>query len=318
MSITVVGGFGLGISFFVERFPKAGETLSGAKLIETPGGKGSNQAIGVARLGGNTRFITAIAADSVGALGKKLWAEEGIDAQSVITLPGASMRGAVVTDQNAENRIIIADGVLADLDRAQIAQSESAFANAKIVLVSSEITAEACAQALEIGRKQGAYTILNPAPVPEISLINWGDVDLLTPNQSEALLLLGENNEADTPEIIVKKLSTRFDCAVVMTAGAKGVFVKELGQDLVHVPGLPVAQLVDTTGAGDSFNAGLAYGLDQGLSLVDSARLGNICGAITVQNAGVVEALPYAKNIRNHYQRSPIPQEERAIARLFS
>lgn len=319
MTVTVVGGFGLGISFFLERFPQAGETVNGAQLLETPGGKGSNQAIGVARLGASTRFITAIADDSVGQLGRNLWEEEGIDASSVISLPGSSMVGAVMTDKDAENRIIIADGVLVDLTREDMLGVDGAFVGSDVVLVSTEISSEAAVEALRRGREHGAYTILNPAPVPELSLVEWSDIDLITPNETEALTLLEKDvttEGVDDPEALVSELSRRFHCSVVMTVGSKGAYAKTVDGDVHHVPSLPVTQLVDTTGAGDSFNAGLAYGIHEGLSLVEAAQLGGICGGITVQTAGVVPALPHRSDIHQYYKELSLSEYDN-IASLF-
>lgn len=289
MQLTVVGGFGLGVSFFVDRAPDAGETVGGARLLQTPGGKGSNQAVGAARLGAQVRLATAIAADAPGRLGRELWAAEGVDASGVAERDGTTMVGAIITDGTGENRIVVADGVLADYAPTDV--DACAFAGSAVVLVSTEIATPAAAHALVRGRAAGAITVLNPAPVPDPAAIDWTCVDVLTPNRGEAALLLGGPSDAD-PSGVAAALHDRFGVAVVMTLGAHGaVVVRADGStETIGTPSPP--SIVDTTGAGDAFNAGLATGLGLGLDLVEAARLGAACGSLAVQVAGVIPALP--------------------------
>lgn len=294
MRLTVVGGFGLGVSFFVARAPEAGETVSGATLLQTPGGKGSNQAVGAARLGASVAFLSAIADDDAGRLGRQLWAAEGVDADGVAVLDGTTMVGAIITDAAGENRIVIADGVLGTFGPAQVDAARASFEGASVVLVSTEIATSAAARALRLGRDAGARTILNPAPAPDPAAIDWTCVDVITPNESEAAQLLGRapDDRTLTPGETARELRARFDVDVVMTMGGDGALVAERENGLEAIASHAPDRIVDTTGAGDSFNAGLAVGLLRGLDLASAARIGTVCGSLTVETAGVIPALP--------------------------
>ena len=294
MKATVVGGFGLALSFFVERFPAKGETVSGAKLLRTPGGKGSNQAVGVARLGVTTRLVTAIAKDEAGDIGRALWASEKIDHSWVRVLAGETMVGAVVTDATAENRIIIADGVLGALAAGDIEASAAAFDGVQLVLVSTEISTTAAAAALALGHRAKAFTVLNPAPAPDPGLIDWSTVDLLVPNQSEAMQLLGRPPGERTTafESVASELCQRYGVAVILTLGADGALIVSRDGRVDRVAPYVPPQIVDTTGAGDAFSAGLAAGLAYGLELTAAAQIGAVCGGLAVTRRGVIPALP--------------------------
>ncbi|MDR2565412.1 MAG: PfkB family carbohydrate kinase [Bifidobacteriaceae bacterium] len=195
MSIDVlaVGGFGLGVSLFVERAPAAGETVGGATLVNTPGGKASNQAVAASRLGAKTGLVSAVGPDGAGRAGGELWASEGVDAAGVAVIPGETMLGAIVTDATGENRIVVADGVLADLEPAHVRHSVTEGGRARIVLTSCEIPLPAVRAALAAGAAAGAVTILNPAPAPALAPADWANIDIVTPNQTEALALLRDS-----------------------------------------------------------------------------------------------------------------------------
>ncbi len=293
MHVTVVGGYGRGISFFVDQAPHGGETRSHARLLETHGGKGSNQAVGTARLGAPVYLVTAIADDAGGTMGRELWRTEHVDATGVRVLEGSTMTGAIITDASAENRIVIADGVLGEISPADIDAVADVFTGATVVLVSCEIAAPAAGRALRLGHDAGALTILNPAPVPDLEHIDFTCVGVLTPNQSEAALLLGlAPDDMGRPEEVVDALRARYDVTVVMTLGDDGAVAAPRAGGILRVPAYRPSRVVDTTGAGDSFNAGLAVGLFHGLDLPDAMRLGAVCGGLAVTERGVIPALP--------------------------
>lgn len=290
MEIAVVGGYGLGVSFFVDRAPAAGETVGGARLLQTPGGKGSNQSIGARRLGASAALLTAIGPDDPGRLGLALWQAEGVDAGGVVELAGSTMVGAIITDASGENRIVIADGVLADYGPAHVDAAAGVIADASVVLVSLEVALPAAARALALGREAGATTILNPAPAPAAAAIDWRAVDIVAPNQTEAARLLGAGSVG--PMEAARALRERFHVSVVLTLGGDGVLVAPLAGGIEMIAAPAPDTVVDTTGAGDAFNAGLAVGLLRGLDLTDAARVGAACGSLAVRAAGVIPSLP--------------------------
>jgi ribokinase len=293
MDIMAVGGYGTGLSLFVERAPEPGETVADAKLVITPGGKGSNQAVAAARLGAKTGLITAVGRDSAGRTGRAGWQAEGVDASGVLDLDGETMLGAIVTDATGENRIVVADGVLAELDASHVERAIGQAGAARIVLVSCEVALGAIRAALSAGRTAGAVTILNPAPVPALAPADWANVDIITPNRTEAHALLGHAASAASPEETARELSIRYGVTVVMTLGADGAVAwPKDGDAALRVPAFAAGEVTDTTGAGDALNGALAAGLAAGLDLSDAVHLGTVCGGLAVTRRGVIPALP--------------------------
>jgi ribokinase len=271
--VAVVGSYGVGLTFGVERVPERGETLVGHTFRIDHGGKGSNQAIGAARLGADVQLLTAVGEDAFGTEALELWAAEGVDAEAVVRAPLPTMAGAILVDAAGENRIVIVPGALSALAPEHVDAFAPAIAAADVCLVQLEIPVETARRALEVARRADVRTVLNPAPAPSAPLP--GDmlalVDNLTPNESEAAALGSAIGAART---------------VVLTLGANGA---QLGDE--HVAAFPAA-VVDTTGAGDAFNAAFAVALAEGLPELDAVRWGCAAGAHMVERAGVIDGLP--------------------------
>jgi ribokinase len=271
--VAVVGSYGVGLTFGVERVPERGETVVGSVFRIDHGGKGSNQAIGAARLGAEVRLLTAVGEDAFGAEALELWAAEGVDADAVVRAPLPTMAGAILVDAAGENRIVIVPGALSALTPGHVDAFAQAIAAADVCLVQLEIPVETARRALEVARRADVRTVLNPAPAPSAPLP--GDmlelVDYLTPNESEAAVLGSAAGAAR---------------AVVLTLGANGA---RLGDD--HVAAFPAA-VVDTTGAGDAFNAAFAVALAERRPDVDAVRWGCAAGAHMVEHPGVIPGLP--------------------------
>lgn len=292
MAIAVVGAYGVGMTVRTPRFPHAGETLLGGPYSAGPGGKGSNQAIGAARLGSRVEFLTAVGGDGYGADAHRLWKDEGVGADAVRTVPdAATMVGMILVEDSGENCIVVAPGALAELAATDVERFRPQLAEADIALVSLEIPLDVALEALRVAREEGCRTILNPAPAQPIPTEAWRYVDVITPNRTEAPVLLGEEpTSALTPEQLAAHLRERTGSAVVLTLGAEGVLVDD-GEQVSLVAPVRVERVVDTTGAGDAFNAGLAVALDEGRSLVDAARFAAAAGAHAVTKAEVIPSL---------------------------
>lgn len=296
MDLLVVGGYGVGLTFFTPRAPEAGETLSGARMSTEHGGKASNQAVGASRLGVRTGLLTAIGRDDRAAAALTMWQTEGVDVTAVQQLDGTTMVGCILVEKTGENRIVIADGVLNDLSAERITHCRNTFEEAAAVLVSCEMPTAAITAALRLGRDSGAHVILNPAPAPDLPDDAWDAVDLITPNRTEAGQLLGTADlDAATA---AARLAERCRSAVVVTDGAAGCFVCESpGATPEHIDGISGIDVVDTTGAGDSFNSALACALLRGEDLAAAARFATRAASLTVQTPGVLPALPRAADV---------------------
>jgi len=297
MKIAVIGSYGVGLSMRVPRMPEAGETLSGGAFEAGPGGKGSNQAIGAARLGADVRFLTAIGADDYGRGARELWANEGVDASRVVEFTDApTMAGFIMVEPSGENRIAIAPGALDRFSEGDVETFREEIAQSDVLLVSMEIPMPAVIAALRIGRDVGVTTILNPAPAQHLPDAALENADIITPNQTEARVILGATDATLSDEDVAKAISDLVDGVVVMTRGAEGAIVVEDGA-LHEVAAVRAPRVVDTTGAGDAFNAALAVRVAEGHPLVAAAAFAARAGAHAVTKDGVVPALPTRRDL---------------------
>lgn len=297
--ITVVGGYGQGLTMRVERIPAAGETVAGGLFSSDHGGKGSNQAVAVRRLGGTSRIITALGDDIAAGRARELWAAEGVADSAVVCHGHATMTGFILVDPSGENRICIADGALAALTAADIAVA-MADAPAQILLVSLEIGTDAAHAALRLAHDDAVLTILNPAPADARTVELLEVVDILTPNRGElaTLAAVAEPRTVDEVRAVCAGLRERtgYAGAIVVTMGADGVLVDHDGGS-EHVEPITVPRVVDTTGAGDTFSAALAVALHEQTPFLDAARFAAAAGALCVTREEVIPSLPYRADV---------------------
>lgn len=291
MKIAVAGGYGAGLTMRVIAAPDAGETVSGGVLSIEHGGKASNQAVGAARLGASVALFTAIGDDTHAVSARGLWRSEGVDTHAVIAVSSATMAGFIIVDESGENRIAIAPGALAELCPDDAEVFRPAIKEATILLVSLEIPLRVAVRLLEIAREESTPTILNPAPASAIPDSVWPSVDIVTPNLSEAAMLVGVSSATSDPEDVAQTLARLSGSTVVLTAGPAGAFVVD-SADSYFVDAAVAPRVRDTTGAGDAFNAALAVSLAEGNTLHSSVRFAAGAGALAVTADGVIPALP--------------------------
>ena len=264
--IAVVGSYGVGLTFGSERAPERGETLIGSLFRRDHGGKGSNQAVGVARLGADVAFLTAVGEDAFGEAAFGLWDEEGVDAGSVVRSQLPTMTAAILVEASGDNRIVVVPGALSALTPEHVDVFVPQIEAADVLLVQLEIPVATALYALEVGRAVGVRTILNPAPAPPEPIAPA--VDYLMPNESEAFAVEGA------------------DGTLVVTLGEQGARLRD-----EQIPAFP-ARAVDTTGAGDAFCAAFAVALAEGADDAEAVRWGCAAGAHMVEHEGVIPGLP--------------------------
>jgi ribokinase len=292
MKIAVVGSYGAGLTLKSSRMAAMGETLGGGLFDYGPGGKGSNQAVGAARLGADVSILTALGDDIFAEAARELWKTEGIDSSRVIQTESPTMAAMILIDDDGNNRILIAEGALNDLTREDVENFRDKIAEADLVLVSMEIPLDIALTALRIAREVGTRSVLNPAPAVALPDDAWDLFDVLTPNQTEGLILAGLAPDASLePGAVLAALRDRTSASIVMTLGGDGCIVDDAG-DIAHVPAFPPPQIVDTTGAGDSFSSALSVGLCEGLSIHDAAIMAAAAGSHSVTILGVINSLP--------------------------
>ena len=305
--ITVVGSYATGLTMKVKRLPSTGETLLGTGYRVDYGGKGSNQAVGSARLGAKVNFVARIGKDAFGEMALSLYRDEGIDVAHVKRTAGAPTGvGFIMVEAASGNNCIVIDpGANELLTADDISSCAAAFASTSVILTQLEIPVAAAEAALRRGRAGGAITILNPAPVRPLPPSILQLVDVLTPNQSEAKVLSGRTPDAAIePEKLARELIRNGVKQVVMTLGERGaLIVTSSSSTSTHVPAVPMFA-VDTTGAGDAFNAGLATALASGASLNAAVQFAVVTGGLAVTKEGVIPSLPSFDEVREFYQKS--------------
>ena len=298
--ISILGIFVADLTFRTDRMPLKGETFIGNSFKIGPGGKGSNQAVANRRAGAETIFISKIGKDTFGEMAMKLYADEGINTEYVWEIADMATGAAsiVVNEETSENVIIVVPGaadamVPDDLDTAEAGIAKSAF-----FMASLEVPIPVMKRGLEVAKRNGVPTILNPAPAAILPDEVYGLSDYFTPNETEAAMLAGISVETvEQAEIAAKIILERGVKTVVITLGKLGVYVRN-AEISRHVPSFDMGeQVLDTTGAGDAFNGGFAHALAEGMSLIEAVRFGSATAAISVTRLGTAPAMPFNHEI---------------------
>lgn len=305
--IAVVGGYGVGMTMVVPRAPEAGETVSGGVLSTGHGGKGSNQAVAISRLGVQASLLTAIGRDAAGDTALAFWEAEGVAADAVLRLDEATMAGFILVEPSGENRIALADGALAAVPADAAEGFADHIRSARLLVISLEVPEPLALAAAQLARAAGVPVLLNPAPATANRQL-IGLADVLTPNQPELAQIVG------APEASVEEclglLRDWYSGSVVVTCGADGAIVDENG-DRAYVEPVPPERVVDTTGAGDAFTAALAVALSEGNDLLYAARFAAAAGACAVSVAEVIPALPTRESVD---RRLAFPTKEETLS----
>ena len=296
--IAVVGSYVVGMTMRTPRFAVVGESLIGTDFDMGPGGKGSNQAIGAARLGAQVNLLEKIGKDIFAQEAMNFYISEGMDTQDIIQDPDSYTGVAFITlNQAGENLIVVDVGANERLTPEDVDAFQPVIAASDVMMTMLEIKAEPAARAMALGKAAGAITILNPAPARPLPDSIYKDVDVLTPNETELKILLGmaPDEPGDVVEL-ARAIQKRGVESVVVTRGEAGALVVHPDGKVTEVPGIKV-DVVDTTGAGDAFNAALGTALGEGRSLVDAARFAVVAGGLCCTKLGVIPGLPFREEV---------------------
>ncbi|AIS17270.1 ribokinase [Pseudomonas rhizosphaerae] len=292
-NVLVIGSLNMDLVAQAERLPRAGETLLGQSFATVPGGKGANQAVAAARLGGQVAMIGCVGADAYGHALRQALADEGIDCQGVrVAEDVATGIAMIVVDANSQNAIVIVAGGNGQLECADIERFDGLLQAADVVVCQLEIPYAVVAFALERAHQAGKTVILNPAPASGPLPQEWlAWVDYLIPNESEAQALTGlAVDSVDDAEQAAGLLHEAGAGKVIITLGERGVLFAA-GAQSRHYPGRKV-QAVDTTAAGDTFVGGFAAALARGLDESQAIAFGQAAAALSVTHAGAQPSIP--------------------------
>ena len=292
--IVVVGSFNADLTSYMERMPRPGETVHGDTFVTGAGGKGSNQAVAAARLGADVTFIGRVGKDVFANLAYDLWDAEGINSEFVgRDADHATGVAPIFVDSAGENMIVVVLGANNRVQQADIDAARERIAAADVLIAQLEINIDMVHYALDVAKALGVTTILNPAPAAAIPDEIIQLADYLTPNETELETLRGSQGLAVEPA--ARSLLTRADQTAVVTLGAQGAQIVTREQS--RPVGAFAVDVVDTTGAGDAFNGGLAVALAEGKPLHDAVRFANATAALCVTKPGAARSNPYRAEV---------------------
>ena len=304
--ITVIGSFAVGMTIRTPSLPVFGQTLLGSDFDMGPGGKGSNQAVAAARLGADAALVAYLGQDALASIAHDLYVAEGVNSRHVCSVAGrATGVGFIILNTEGNNFIILDMGANEAMDAAAVDAAGARIGESDVVMAVLEVPVAAAMRAMELGRAAGARTILNPAPAKTLPPAIFPMIDVLTPNESELRILLGlAPDDPRSSRVLAGMLRDRGVGTVVVTLGRAGALILGEGLDMM-IPSLPV-QVVDSTGAGDAFNAGLAVALAEGQDLPAAVRYAVTCGAFACTRLGVVPSLGRRAEIAALIQTSEV------------
>jgi ribokinase len=298
--ISVLGIFVADVSFSGNKIPSVGETILGDSYNIGPGGKGCNQVIAISRLGGKVSFISKLGKDNYGDLALKTLRENNINTSSITQSADlqTGVAGIMLDKKTGANAINVITGAPSTLTISEINKHINTIKKSKIFLTQLEIPKEVTLYCLKTAKENNVLTILNPAPASEISKEFFNYIDYFTPNETEAEFYTGIKitNEKEAKEASIKLLTLGLK-KVIITLGEKGLFYSDGNED-IFLKATPV-KVIDTTGAGDAFNGGLAYALSQNKSIKDSLNLANQVAGLSTLKLGAGNAMPYLKDLKN-------------------
>ncbi|MCQ6264761.1 ribokinase [Fictibacillus sp. WQ 8-8] len=275
--ITVVGSINMDLVTISNKVPKMGETLLGQEFKTIPGGKGANQAVAAARLGADVRMVGCVGDDVFGSELVNHLNKQGVDVTDVEQVSGSTGTATILVSEG-DNSIIVVPAANHQVTPEFVEKKREIIAGSDFLLVQLEIPLESVQKAVSIAKENGVKVVLNPAPIQELPEELLREVDYITPNEHELELLLQGRDE----QLIKEK--------VIVTKGSNGLTFYKDGEE-INVRSYKV-DVKDTTGAGDSFNGGLAVGLSQGLSLKAACKFGNAVAALSTTKLGAQTGMP--------------------------
>jgi len=298
--IVILGVFVADTAYRASRQPKIGETIIGNEFSLGPGGKGSNQAVAAALAGGNVHFISRLGEDDFANMALSLWEKSGITPH--VTQYSDSYTGAAyifIEDKTGNNAIIVSPGAAADINDEDITANKELIRGSRVFMTQLEQSLDAAGTALSFAKGGGAITILNPAPAQPLGEDILKLCDFVTPNEIEAEQITGiPVKSINDAEIAAGKLLEKGADSAVITLGEQGALFKDNNQ-VIHQPSYEVGPVVETTGAGDAFNGGLAVALAEEMPIDKALRFACATASISVTRQGTAPSMPDRNEIES-------------------
>ncbi|MDZ7401665.1 MAG: ribokinase [candidate division KSB1 bacterium] len=295
--IVVVGSYIVALVMETDRFPVKGETLMGRNFRQTFGGKGSNQAVQAARLGADVFFVGKIGNDSFGHDFLNLCKKEGVNHEYVFVHESLPTATGFIICAGGHNIITIDIAALNDFNSRDIDRASHLFTLESVTVIQLEIPLETAIYAAKTARINNSVVVLNPAPARNLTGMDLSCIDFLTPNETEARICAGLAPDDPCSDYEVGRKLLALGCRnVIITLGEKGSLLLNRNEEIM-IPAFHIPQVVDSTGAGDAFNAAFAVAIAEGLSEKEAMRFGNAAGALSCTKADTIPSFPSRKEI---------------------
>jgi len=294
--IVVIGSLNMDLVVNTPRIPALGETVLGSGFFTAPGGKGANQAVAAARLGGSVSIVGCVGDDIFGKELKQNLLVNDVDIINVKVIENTPTGVAMITVKDGDNFIIVDPGANFCLTTDIIDELEDLIKDSFLVVIQLEIPFETVERAVESAHKHGVKVLLNPAPARTLPDDLLEKIDIITPNEKECELITGlPVRNIDDAKAAVSFLMQKGIPQVVITMGSAGA-VYNNGSKIMHKSAVKV-KAVDTTAAGDSFSGAISVALTEGKSIDKAIDFANLVGALTVTKKGAQLSLPMRKNV---------------------
>ncbi|MGB9595429.1 MAG: ribokinase [Candidatus Poribacteria bacterium] len=304
--ITVIGSSNTDLIATVPRLPSPGETVMGIDFIVAPGGKGANQAVAIARIGGDVTFIAKIGIDDNGKRSLENFKKDGINTDFVFQTDEAPSGVALIfVDKNGENMLVPVPGANGKLTLDDIEKARTAIENTDIIVLQLEVPLETVEYAIKIAYKVNVPIVLNPAPGRKLDSDLIKMVTYITPNETEAEILTDikvtdDNTAKETGERLLQ-LGAK---TAIITLGKRGAMVvNKDGNQLV--PAFQV-DAIDATAAGDAFTGGFAFAIATGKDIISSVKFGNAVAGLTVTKMGAQPSMPKKDELEEFLKRAEV------------
>lgn len=306
--ILVIGSINVDYVIHTHRLPALGETITGEAFSMNFGGKGANQAVAIAKAGGNVKMLGAVGRDLPGEQAVSYLESMGVDCSAVLRVEG-STGAAVITVCGGDNHIILDMGANEKVTPEVITQNAALFDWADMVVMQYEIPVESVLAAAKLAKERGKTVLINPAPVKEVPNELYSYVDLITPNEFEANLITGiDPVNAVAAQKAIRTLQALGCKNAVITLGSRGCAYSE--GDRIGFAGIYQVARVDTTAAGDSFLGGICAKLCEGKCLADAVTYAAAVSAIAVSRHGAAASIPTAEEVENFLKNHAIGEFE--------
>lgn len=298
MKILVIGSANIDYVVSMNTLPQPGETVLGKDVELHPGGKGANQAVACALLGGNTQFVARLGDNADTVLLERMFEKVGLGISGIDKISNQTTGVAYINvDSEGQNTIIVVPGSNAKCTREFLISRDEYIRDADIILLQLEIPFEAVEHVIKRAKELGKKVVLNPAPIQRGVTVPWiGQVDYLTPNETELESLTGMPvNTVEEIIVAARSLLKTGVGHVVVTVGKRGALLVNHEEQILFAP--PEITVVDTTAAGDTFNGAMVVALAEGMDLHDSIRFANTAATLTVSRRGAQSSIPNRQEV---------------------